>query len=33
MTPTGYTVIVLANVGGVAQPVADKILRFIGSGS
>jgi CubicO group peptidase (beta-lactamase class C family) len=32
MTPTGYTVIVLANVGGVAQPVADRILRLIASG-
>jgi hypothetical protein len=29
MTPTGYTVIVLANVGGVAQPVADRIIRLI----
>jgi D-alanyl-D-alanine carboxypeptidase len=33
MTPTGYSVIVLANVGGVAQPVADRILRLIPSGS
>jgi CubicO group peptidase (beta-lactamase class C family) len=31
MTPTGYTVIVLANVGDVAQPVADRILKLIGS--
>ena len=33
MTPTGYTVIVLANVGGVAQPVADRILRLIATGT
>ncbi len=33
MTPTGYTVIVLANVGDVAQPVADRILKLIASGS
>ena len=33
MTPTGYTVIVLANVGGAAQPVADRILKLIASGS
>ncbi|MDQ2914613.1 MAG: beta-lactamase family protein [Chloroflexota bacterium] len=33
MTPSGYTVIVLANVGEVAQPVADRILKLIGSGS
>ncbi len=31
MMPTGYTVIVLANVGAAAQPVADRILRLIGS--
>ena len=31
MTPAGYTVIVLANVGEVAQPVADRILKLIGS--
>jgi CubicO group peptidase (beta-lactamase class C family) len=31
MTPTGYTVIVLANVGEAAQPVADRILRLLGS--
>jgi hypothetical protein len=29
MTPTGYTVIVLANVGEVARPVADRILKLI----
>ena len=29
MTPAGYTVIVLANVGGAAQPVADKILKLL----
>jgi CubicO group peptidase (beta-lactamase class C family) len=32
MTPTGYTVIVLANVGDAAQPVADRILKLIASG-
>ena len=31
MTPSGYTVIVLANIGGAAQPVADKVLKLIGS--
>ena len=31
MTTSGYTVIVLANVGAAAQPVADRILRLIGS--
>jgi CubicO group peptidase (beta-lactamase class C family) len=31
MTATGYTVLVLANVGGAAQPVADRILKLIGS--
>jgi len=31
MTPTGYTVIVLANVGGAAQPVADRILKLLES--
>jgi CubicO group peptidase (beta-lactamase class C family) len=30
MTPAGYTVIVLANVGEVARPVADRILKLIG---
>ena len=33
MTPTGYTVIVLANVGEAAQPVADRILKLLASGS
>jgi CubicO group peptidase (beta-lactamase class C family) len=33
MTPSGYTVIVLANVGAVAQPVADRILRLIATGT
>ena len=33
MTSTGYTVIVLANIGDAAQPVADKILKLIASGS
>ena len=33
MTPAGYTVIVLANVGGAAQPVADRILKLLASGS
>ena len=31
MTATGYTVIVLANVGDVATPIADKILKLLGS--
>jgi CubicO group peptidase (beta-lactamase class C family) len=31
MTPAGYTVIVLANASGTAQPVAAKILKLIGS--
>ena len=31
MTPTGYTVIVLANVEQAAQPVATKILKLLGS--
>ena len=31
MTATGYTVIVLANVGEVAAPIADKILKLLGS--
>jgi len=31
MTLTGYTVVVLANVSGAAQPVADKILKLLGS--
>jgi CubicO group peptidase (beta-lactamase class C family) len=30
MTPTGYTVIVLANAGAAAQPVADKLLKLVG---
>jgi CubicO group peptidase (beta-lactamase class C family) len=33
MTPTGYTVIVLANIGGAAQPVADRILKLLAAGS
>jgi CubicO group peptidase (beta-lactamase class C family) len=33
MTTTGYTVIVLANVGGAAQPVADRILKLLPAGS
>ncbi len=33
MTPTGYTVIVLANVEQGAQPVAAKILKLLGSGT
>ena len=33
MTPTGYTVIVLANVEGAAQPVAAKILKLLGAGN
>ena len=31
MTPTRYTVIVLANVGDAARPIADKILKLLGS--
>jgi CubicO group peptidase (beta-lactamase class C family) len=31
--PTGYTVIVLANVSAAAQPVATRILKLLGSGS
>ncbi len=31
MTPTGYTVIVLANIGDAAQPVADRSLKLLGS--
>ncbi len=31
MTPAGYTVIVLANVGQAAQPVADRILKLLAS--
>jgi CubicO group peptidase (beta-lactamase class C family) len=31
MTSSGYTVIVLANVGEVAQPVAQRILKLLGS--
>src|SRR5438552_1201470 len=30
MTSGGYTVIVLANVGSVATPIADKILKLVG---
>ena len=30
MTPTGYTVIILANAADTAAPVADKILKLIG---
>ena len=33
MTPTGYTVIVLANTGDAAQPVADRILKLLAAGS
>jgi CubicO group peptidase (beta-lactamase class C family) len=33
MTPTGYTVIVLANISDAAQPVADRILKLLASGS
>jgi CubicO group peptidase (beta-lactamase class C family) len=33
MTPNGYTVVVLANVGGVARPMADRILKLVQSGS
>ncbi len=33
MMPSGYTVIVLANVGDAAQPVADKILKLLASAS
>jgi CubicO group peptidase (beta-lactamase class C family) len=33
MAPNGYTVIVLANVSNAAQPVADKILKLLASGS
>jgi D-alanyl-D-alanine carboxypeptidase len=31
MTPAGYTVIVLANVGGAATPVADRIVKLLGA--
>jgi len=31
MTPTGYTVVVLANVGGAALPVAERILKLLGT--
>ena len=31
MTPTGYTVIVLANVGDAAAPIANKILKLLGT--
>jgi CubicO group peptidase (beta-lactamase class C family) len=33
MTATGYTVIVLANTGGAAQPLADRILKLLPAGS
>jgi CubicO group peptidase (beta-lactamase class C family) len=33
MLPSGYTVVVLANVGGAARPVADRILKLLASGS
>jgi CubicO group peptidase (beta-lactamase class C family) len=33
MTPNGYTVIVLSNLGGAAGPVADRILKLLASGS
>jgi CubicO group peptidase (beta-lactamase class C family) len=33
MVPGGFTVIVLANVGGAAQPVADRILKLLASAS
>ena len=33
MTPTGYTVIVLANVEQAAQPVANRILKLLGAGT
>jgi hypothetical protein len=33
MVPNGYTVIVLANVGGAAGPVANKILKLLATGS
>jgi len=33
MTPTGYTVIVLANVEQAAEPVATKILKLLAGGS
>jgi len=33
MTPTGYTVIVLANIGEAAGPVADRILKLLASAS
>jgi hypothetical protein len=31
MTTAGYTVIVLANVGDAAAPVANKILKLLGT--
>jgi len=31
MTTTGYTVVVLANIEAAAQPVADRILKLLGS--
>ena len=33
MTANGHTVIVLANVGAAAQPVADRILKLLAAGS
>ena len=33
MAPNGYTVIVLANTGGAAGPVADRILKLLASGT
>jgi CubicO group peptidase (beta-lactamase class C family) len=33
MLPSGYTVIVLANLGGAARPVADRVLKLVPSGS
>ncbi|MEK6206432.1 MAG: serine hydrolase domain-containing protein [Chloroflexota bacterium] len=33
MTTKGYTVIVLANVGGAAQPVAERILKLLAAAS
>jgi CubicO group peptidase (beta-lactamase class C family) len=33
MTPNDYTVIVLANIGAAAQPVADRILKLLASSS
>jgi hypothetical protein len=33
MTANGHTVIVLANIGAAAQPVADRILKLLAAGS